>query len=369
MATELGIFAKKKGWRGVAFELDDLWQARWRGFDCVIDVRAPAEFAEDHIPGAVSMPVLDDAERARVGTIYKQDSAFTARKIGAALVARNAAAHIEAHMMDRPGAWKPLVYCWRGGQRSGSFATILRQIGWRVGVLEGGYRSYRRGVVEALYERPFPFRLIRLDGNTGTGKTALLRRASAMGAQVLDLEGLAQHRGSILGGMGADQPAQKGFESKLISSLIGFDRTKPVLVEAESGRLGALRLPPSLWKAMISAPRIVVRAPVAARASFLISDYSEVLKDREKLSALLDGLRPLVGHDRVSQWQTEAKAGSWSSLAQGLIRDHYDPAYGRARQRDKTPVCAELATERLDETSLDRLARKLLATVDDVDFR
>ena len=158
----------------MTFELGDAWQAEWTRFDTVIDVRAPAEFAEDHLPGAVSMPVLSDAERARVGTIYKQDSPFTARKIGAALVARNAADHIEKRLMEEGGAWQPLVYCWRGGQRSGSFATILRQIGWRVALLEGGYRSYRRQVVAALYDQALPFRLIRLDGNTGTAKTALL---------------------------------------------------------------------------------------------------------------------------------------------------------------------------------------------------
>ena len=125
-------------------------------FDQVIDVRSPAEYAEDHLPGAISLPVLSDAERARVGTIYVQEDRFLARKIGAALVARNAAAHIEGPLADRDGGWRPLVYCWRGGQRSGAFTGILQQIGWRAETIAGGYRSYRRLVVAALYDSPFP---------------------------------------------------------------------------------------------------------------------------------------------------------------------------------------------------------------------
>ncbi|NNE86436.1 MAG: tRNA 2-selenouridine(34) synthase MnmH, partial [Silicimonas sp.] len=157
-------------------------------FDTIIDVRAPAEFAEDHIPAAINLPVLSDEERARVGTIYVQKSPFLARKIGAALVARNAAAHIEEHLMGFDGGWQPLVYCWRGGQRSGSFASILAQIGWRVETLEGGYQSYRRLVVDRLYQAAYPARPVLLDGNTGTAKTEVLARLPQYGVQVIDLE-------------------------------------------------------------------------------------------------------------------------------------------------------------------------------------
>ncbi|MFO7921444.1 MAG: tRNA 2-selenouridine(34) synthase MnmH [Nioella sp.] len=343
--------------------IGDLRDAVWRGFDDVIDVRAPSEFAEDHIPGAMSLPVLSDAERARVGMIYKQESPFDARKIGAALVARNAARHIEDRLMDRGGGWRPLVYCWRGGQRSGSFATILRQIGWRVAVLEGGYRSYRRAVVAALYDSALPFRLIRLDGNTGTAKTDLLALLAARGVQVVDLEGLAGHRGSILGARAGGQPFQKGFETALAEALRPLDPARPVVVEAESARIGALRLPPSLWAAMRNAPRVVVEAPVPARAAYLARAYTDLLAEPKELSSLLAHLRPLAGGDRVARWQALAAAAAWQDLAADLVQHHYDPAYARARKRDDTPVAARVRAKGLDDADLPALADRLAAAI------
>jgi tRNA 2-selenouridine synthase len=245
------------------------------------------------VPGAVSMPVLSDAERAEVGTIYTRESPFRARKIGAALVARNAARHIEERLMGLDGAWRPLVYCWRGGQRSGSFASILSQIGWRVEVLEGGYRTWRRLVVGRLYDADLGLRLIRLDGYTGTAKTALLAEVAALGGQVIDLEGLARHRGSILGDVEGEQPAQKGFETALVQALDALDPARPVLVEAESARIGAVRLPPALWAAMKGSPRIVVEAPVEARARFLAREYADLAADVPALTERLNGLRAL----------------------------------------------------------------------------
>lgn len=347
----------------MSVELGKLWDGTWRGFDTVIDVRAPAEFAEDHLPGAISLPVLDDAERARVGTIYKQESPFKARKIGAALVARNAARHIEEHLLDRDGGWRPLVYCWRGGQRSNSFAIILGQIGWRVEVLEGGYRSFRRAVVDALYGAALPFRLIRLDGNTGTAKTELLDLLAGRGVQVVDLEGLAGHRGSILGARAGGQPSQKGFETALVARLQQLDPSRPVVVEAESSRIGALRLPPALWKAMIAAPRVVLEAPVPARAAYLARAYADLLAEPESLMALLDGLRPLVGAERVAHWQALAGQRSWEALAAELVEHHYDPAYARARGRDDAPVAARVQAAALGERDLPALADRLAETL------
>lgn len=351
----------------MSVELGNLWDGTWHGFDTVIDVRAPLEFAEDHLPGAMSLPVLSDEERARVGTIYKQVSPFDARKIGAALVARNAAQHIESQLMEKPGGWRPLVYCWRGGQRSNSFATILRQIGWRVEVLEGGYRSYRRAVVETLYDRPLPFRLIRLDGNTGTAKTALLPMLQARGMQVVDLEGLAGHRGSILGSVAGGQPSQKGFESGLITSFQALDPARPVVVEAESARIGALRLPPALWHAMIRAPRVEIEAPVTARAAYLARAYADLLADPDTLTGLLDRLRALVGADRVAEWTAMVGARDWLALAEGLVVHHYDPAYSRARKRDEAPIAGRLEADLLTDQALPELADRLAGVLDEVD--
>ncbi len=237
------------------------------GFGDIIDVRAPAEFAQDHLPGAINLPVLDDAERVRVGTIYKQVSPFDARKLGAALVAANAARHISGPLSDRGGGWKPLVYCWRGGQRSGGFATILSQIGWRVARLEGGYKAWRALVVDRVQNLPVAAPVVVLDGNTGSAKTAILHRLAARGAQVIDLEGLARHRGSLFGAMPGGQPGQKMFEGRLAVALERLDPSRPVLVEAESSRIGALTVPKAMWQAICAAPRIRLEVPVAARAT------------------------------------------------------------------------------------------------------
>ncbi|HEX5277241.1 MAG TPA: tRNA 2-selenouridine(34) synthase MnmH, partial [Fluviicoccus sp.] len=223
-------------------------------FDEVIDVRSPAEFAEDHLPGAINCPVLDDAERVRVGTIYKQVSPFEARKVGGALVARNIARHLEEKFHDRPKSWRPLVYCWRGGQRSGAMTLVLQQVGWAARQLEGGYKGYRREVLQRLETEPGRFRYRVLNGPTGSGKTALLHALSAQGGQVLDLEGLARHKGSVLGVLpGESQPSQKAFESALAARLADFDMSRPVFVEAESKTVGNLRVPPALFAAMRTA--------------------------------------------------------------------------------------------------------------------
>jgi len=182
------------------------------GFDVLVDVRSPAEFALDHIPGAINLPVLYDAERAEVGAIYVQESRFKARRVGGGYVARNVARHLETAMADWPASLRPLVYCWRGGMRSNAMAVILSQVGWRVGVLGGGYRTYRRRVVRRLYEEEALKNVVLLDGPTGSGKTEVLARLPAHGVQAVDLEALAAHRGSLFGGLpGRPQPSQKLF--------------------------------------------------------------------------------------------------------------------------------------------------------------
>ncbi len=345
----------------MGFSFTDLASLRAAGFDAIIDVRSPSEFAEDHLPGAISMPVLSDAERATVGTIYKQESPFKARKIGAALVARNAAQHIETQMMGHDGGWRPLVYCWRGGQRSGSFASILHQIGWRAEVLGGGYRTWRRHVVSRLYDAQVPFAVIRLDGYTGTAKTEVLTRVGAAGGQIIDLEGLANHRGSILGDVMGDQPSQKAFESALIGAMAGLDPARPVLIEAESARIGTLRLPPALWVAMRTAPRIVLEAEPGARARYLAGIYADLVADAAGLARRLNGLRTIAGHATVDGWIALLQAGQAEALARDLIETHYDPAYGRLRRTDDTPVLARIDAGALDPAALDAAARAVLA--------
>ncbi|MGI3164406.1 tRNA 2-selenouridine(34) synthase MnmH [Pseudooceanicola sp. 200-1SW] len=332
------------------------------GFDDVIDVRAPAEFAEDHIPGAINLPVLDDAERARVGTIYKQVSPFDARKIGGALVARNAARHIEERLQDRDGGWRPLVYCWRGGQRSGSFATILRQIGWRVETIEGGYKAFRGLVVRALYDDPFPAPVLLLDGNTGSAKTELLKMLPGLGVQVLDLEGLANHRGSLFGAMGV-QPQQRGFETALAMQVARLDPARPVVVEAESSKVGACRLPPALWAAMKAAPRLVLEAPLEERAAYLTRAYADVTADPVRLHGILDTLRPYVAAKQVEAWHAAVAAGDFPALARSLMALRYDPGYARHRARMDPAHVTPLAVPSLAPEALPDLAARIAAHV------
>jgi tRNA 2-selenouridine synthase len=188
--------------------------ARLAEFDAVIDARSEAEHAEDRLPGAVNWPSLDNAQRIEVGTLYKQVNPFEARKRGASLVAANIARHIEREVMDKPKTWQPLVYCWRGGQRSGALSMVLGQIGFRVGIVEGGYKAFRHEVLAQLPALAQRLQYRVICGPTGAGKTRLLQALAAEGAQVLDLEALASHRSSVLGVIpGQPQPSQKGFDT------------------------------------------------------------------------------------------------------------------------------------------------------------
>jgi tRNA 2-selenouridine synthase len=300
-------------------------------FDEVIDVRSESEYGEDHIPGAISCPVLDNSERALVGTIYKQSSSFDAKKIGAALVSANIARHLRERLFDRPRSWRPLVYCWRGGGRSAALAHVLAQIGWRVGRLEGGYKAYRRAVIEDLESLPKRFEWRVLCGLTGTGKSRLLRHLATAGAQVLDLEALAAHRGSVLGNMPDEpQPSQKMFESLVWKALRTFDAAQPVFVEGESKKIGRLRVPDALIDAMWSSECVVLDAPVPVRIELLKSEYAHYLTEPEALCSQLDCLTTLHGLETIARWKQLARERQADALVEALLLRHYDPAYNRS---------------------------------------
>jgi tRNA 2-selenouridine synthase len=353
----------------MAITLTSLNDLAAHGFDTVIDARAPAEFAEDHLPAAMSMPVLDDDERARVGTIYKQQSPFLARKVGAALVARNAARHIETHLMDMGGGWRPLVYCWRGGQRSGSFATILGQIGWRVETLAGGYRAWRRLVVEAVQDRPVVSPVVVLDGNTGSAKTDLLGLLVLQGVQVIDLEGLANHRGSLFGHRAGGQPSQKAFESRLALALARLDPAQPVVVEAESSKIGNLNVPKQLWAAMVAAPRVRIAASVGVRAAYLARAYADVTCDAGRLDEVIGLLRQAHAKEVIAGWHELAQAGAFEALAGDLMRRHYDPRYEKHRARAWTSRDVVIEAGSLGVDDLPGLAARVAEAVARVSVR
>ncbi len=300
-------------------------------FDALLDVRSPAEFRLDRIPGAINVPVLDDAERVRVGTLYVQESPFLARKVGAALVARNIAQHIDEQFAGHERGWKPLVYCWRGGMRSGSMTTILRAIGWDARQLDGGYRSFRRHVVAELETLPIPLSFRVICGPTGSGKTRLIGALTAAGAQTLDLEAIAAHRGSLLGGLpDRPQPSQKAFETRLWDAMRRLDPARPIYVEAESRKIGDLRVPETLMLRMRAAECLRVDVPDAARVGLLMAEYAHFFDDRAALIDKLGALTALHSCARVDAWVQDVEAGRWEALVAALLDIHYDPAYAKS---------------------------------------
>jgi tRNA 2-selenouridine synthase len=332
---------------------EDISAAALSRYDMLIDARSPGEFAEDHLPGAVNLPVLSDAERAEVGAIYVQDDRFKARRVGGAYVARNVARHLETALADKPGGFRPLVYCWRGGMRSGAMATILSQVGWRTTVLTGGYRTYRREVVRRLYDGRLDLRFVLLDGHTGGGKTEILTRLGERGLQTLDLEGLAAHRGSLFGALaGQAQPSQKLFESRLLAALDGFDPARPVVAEAESSKIGDRMVPPALWSGLADAPRIELLAERADRARYLVSAYGDLIADRAALETAFLRMPVKSSAERLAAWRAFADAGQYAELAEAIMALHYDPAYDRSRKRHDRPLLGAASLVPTDPDSL-----------------
>ncbi len=323
-------------------------------YDEIIDVRSPSEFAEDHIPGAINLPVLDNAERAEVGTIYKQVSTFKARKVGAALVSRNISHHLEGHFAHKDKDYQPLIYCWRGGQRSGSLATVLVQIGWRVTLLQGGYKTYRTHVRQQLQTLPERFTYQILAGSTGTGKTHVLNRLAQQGAQVLDLEGLAQHRGSLLGALWETaQPTQKYFESLLLEQFQQFDAKESVWVEAESNKIGQVYIPQTLWQKMQQAEGIELQMPLDKRIEHLLDEYPHLVTHPEVLKAKLQQLKSRYGKQQLEEWNHLIDTQQWEKFVGMLLEQHYDPSYTHSFHRcypnvQKTASLLDTSAEQID---------------------
>jgi tRNA 2-selenouridine synthase len=333
-------------------------------FDHIIDVRSPAEFALDHVPGAINCPVLDDAERVRIGTMYKQVNPFEAKKIGAALIAKNIAHHIEHQFAQHPREWKPLVYCWRGGNRSGAMALILAKIGWPVVQLDGGYKSYRNHINAQLAElvRRFKFRVIC--GTTGSGKSRLLQTLRANGAQVLDLEHLAAHRGSVLGDLqNMHQPAQKAFESAIWHTLRFFNTDQVVFVESESKKVGNLRVPADLMDCIRVAECINLQTPMPLRVALLMHEYAFFVQQPDELMKRLHYLTALHGKEKIRHWQDMVNQQQMMQVVRELLESHYDPAYLRSISRNFPQLSNVSATHLagITESDFSALAHQLMA--------
>lgn len=297
-------------------------------FDAIIDVRSPAEFALDHIPGSINLPVLNNEERIEIGTLYKQVSPFAAKKLGAAYVSRNIANHLENSLIDFPREWRPLIYCWRGGERSGAFTYILNRIGWKAMQLQSGYQGFRRVVIDGLDQAAKDFSFQVIAGMTGSGKTRILQEIGALGQQILDLEGLAIHRGSVLGNEpNIEQPSQKGFETNLWNALNKLDSGKIVFVESESKKVGGLHIPDPLMERIREGQCIELRSNTATRVSWLLREYRHFLSNPESFKQKLALLTSRYGKVQITKWHDAIDAGDFESLVEELLVMHYDPSY------------------------------------------
>lgn len=331
-------------------------------FHTLIDARTPAEFALDHLPGAINCPVLSNEERHEIGTIYKQVSPFEAKRRGAAMVAANLAQHLHTTFADRPANWKPLVYCWRGGLRSGSMVTWLRLVGWDAQQLTGGYKAFRGHVIAQLDTLVPRLQLRVLCGATGSAKTRVLQALGQQGAQVLDLEALARHKGSLLGALpGVEQPSQKHFETLLVQQLEALDLARPVWVEGESVKIGRVALPLNLVQAMRAAPCVEIQATAQARLAYLLRDYAYLGDDAAALGQRLAWLRELQGRATVERWQDWAQAGALEPLFAELMALHYDPHYQRSQALHfhRWDQRQALAVAELDDAHIAQLAQAL----------
>ena len=333
-------------------------------FSDVIDARSEGEFAEDHLPGAINWPSLNNDERKLVGTEYKQISAFDAKKRGAALVAKNIARHLERDVIHKPRDWQPLVYCWRGGKRSGSLALILDQIGFNVTLVDGGYKAFRAALVADLPQHAAKFDYRVVCGTTGSGKTRLLQALAAQGAQVLDLEALANHRSSVLGVIpGLPQPTQKAYDSLIWAALRNFDASRPVYIESESKKVGNVAIPEGLITAMRAAPCLQLDLSENERVALLLEDYDFFVKDIEFFCDRLGALTQARGKDVVTDWQTRARSGNLPSVVRELLVNHYDPVYLQSMKRNFVQYSAAtvIAPDNRSTAAMGLLAAQLLA--------
>lgn len=331
-------------------------------YETIVDARSEAEFALDHLPGAVNWPSLDDRQREEVGTLYVQVDPFEARKRGSAMAARNIASHIERHVLPRTREWSPLVYCWRGGQRSGALALVLGQIGFKVRLLQGGYKAFRAALVSDTARLVAQLHFAVVCGTTGSGKTRLLASLARAGAQVLDLEALACHRSSVLGAIpGQPQPVQKAFETRIWDQLRRFDATRPVYVESESRKVGNVTVPAALMERMRQSECLHLLLEDSERVDLLMEDYDFFTRDVETLCARLDILSDLRGKAVVARWKELLRKGEVRPVVEELLHLHYDPGYRASMQRN-FPLfesARRLAPVDRSPYSMDRVAQQL----------
>ena len=330
-------------------------------FDTIIDVRSPLEFAEDHIVGAINCPVLSDLERQKVGTIYKKESSFKAKIIGSSLTAKNIAFHIENKFMEKKGSWQPLIYCWRGGQRSKAFSLVLSEVGWRTNQLKGGYKEYRNQVINFLDNIGPKLKITLISGKTGSAKTKILKSIENEGGQILDLEGLANHKGSLLGKIpDLIQPSQKFFESLIFNKIQNLNLKDKIYIEAESSKIGNIHIPKSIWKKMINSPRIEISANIELRAKFLVSDYDYMCNDPTLINPIIKGLKNRLSKKLFDEWTNLIDRKKWFDLTKSFLENHYDPSYSSNTIKNDRKVIKKITATSLNNSDIKDIAKKIL---------
>ena len=330
-------------------------------FDTIIDVRSPLEFAEDHIVGAINCPVLSDLERQKVGTIYKKESSFKAKIIGSSLTAKNIAFHIENKFMEKKGSWQPLIYCWRGGQRSKAFSLVLSEVGWRTNQLKGGYKEYRNQVINFLDNIGPKLKITLISGKTGSAKTKILKSIENEGGQILDLEGLANHKGSLLGKIpDLIQPSQKFFESLIFNKIQKLNLKDKIYIEAESSKIGNIHIPKSIWKKMIKSPRIEISANVELRAKFLVSDYDYMCNDPTLINPIIKGLKNRLSKKLFDEWTNLIDRKKWFDLTKSFLENHYDPSYSSNTIKNDRKVIKKITATSLNNSDIKDIAKRIL---------
>jgi len=330
-------------------------------FDTIIDVRSPLEFAEDHIVGAINCPVLSDLERQKVGTIYKKESSFKAKIIGSSLTAKNIAFHIENKFMEKKGSWQPLIYCWRGGQRSKAFSLVLSEVGWRTNQLKGGYKEYRNQVINFLDNIGPKLKITLISGKTGSAKTKILKSIENEGGQILDLEGLANHKGSLLGKIpDLIQPSQKFFESLIFNKIQNLNLKDKIYIEAESSKIGNIHIPKSIWKKMIKSPRIEISANVELRAKFLVSDYDYMCNNPTLINPIIKGLKNRLSKKLFDEWTNLIDRKKWFDLTKSFLENHYDPSYSSNTIKNDRKVIKKITATSLNNSDIKDIAKKIL---------
>ena len=330
-------------------------------FDTIIDVRSPLEFAEDHIVGAINCPVLSDLERQKVGTIYKKESSFKAKIIGSSLAAKNIAFHIQNNFIEKKGSWQPLIYCWRGGQRSKAFSIVLSEVGWRTNQLKGGYKEYRNQVINFLDNIGPKLKITLISGKTGSAKTKILKSIENEGGQILDLEGLANHKGSLLGKIpDLIQPSQKFFESLIFNKIQNLNLKDKIYIEAESSKIGNIHIPKSIWKKMINSPRIEISANVELRAKFLVNDYDYMCNDPTLIKPIIKGLKNRLSKKLLDEWTNLIDRKKWFDLTKSFLENHYDPSYSSNTIKNDRKVLKKITASSLNNSDIEHIAKNIL---------